>query len=363
MNKLGIALKLFFLIFVSFCYSQNINDSLSYSQKLRSGEFQFPFYLSEDDEIKLPIEYQIELNISELRDVSIKETDFYIAFETYVTTIRDTTEILKSGETIGFGPHDYFRVLYPESDKTYFDFPEYEGKVKYPKAKDSLSEFTSYYEFELPHKWDLRNYPFDTQKLKIIFQTIRDTSIVKIIPSLQFPPNINPNKFKFLLDGLNIKNITTEKEYLNSGSDFGNYVGGKRTSVEERLIFNINIDRTGSFLYFKLFFGGFLSFLISFLVYFIDSKYFETRITLSLGGIFGAVGNKYFVENSMPAIQVFTKADLINNLVVIFIILNIFIVIGQHTKSINLWKFEKNKFAAVFVFIAFIVLNYLSVVL
>ena len=37
-----------------------------------------------------------------------------------------------------------------------------------------------------------------------------------------------------------------------------------------------------------------LSFIISYLVFFIDKKYFETSITLSIGGIFGAVGNRYF---------------------------------------------------------------------
>ena len=72
---------------------------------------------------------------------------------------------------------------------------------------------------------------------------------------------------------------------------------------------------------------------------------------------------EYFVENTMPAIQVLTKADLINNLVIIFIIINIFIVIGQHTKSINLKWFEKNKFAAITVFLLFILSNSLVVVL
>ena len=111
----------------------------------------------------------------------------------------------------------------------------------------------------------------------------------------------------------------------------------------------------------KLFFGAFLSFLISYLVFFIDPEHFETRITLSLGGIFGAVGNKYFVENSMPALQVLTKADLINNLVIIFIILNIFIVIAQHTSKISLWKFENNKFSSIFIFLLFVFLNFLIV--
>mgnify|MGYP001026547872 FL=1 len=363
MFNLNNYLKLVFLVFVSFSYSQDVIDTISYSQKLRSGKFQFPFYLSNEDEIKFPIEYQIELNIQDLRDITIKNTNFYLTTDINYSSVRDTLEVLKSGDSLKFYPSKHVRFLYPESDRTYVSDIFFDGRFKYSKIKDSISQWSSYYEVELPHKWNLRNYPFDNQKLKVIFETKEDTSLVKISSSIQYPPKINQTDFKFLLDGFNIKDMTTDIEYFKSGVFSDNFIEGNRSSIFQRLIFNINIDRKGSFLYFKLFFGGFLSFLISFLVYFIDSRYFETRITLSLGGIFGAVGNKYFVENSMPAIQVLTKADIINNLVVIFIILNIFIVIGQHTKNINLWKFKNNKFAALFILIVFAILNYLTIII
>ena len=63
----------------------------------------------------------------------------------------------------------------------------------------------------------------------------------------------------------------------------------------------------------------------------------------------------------MPSLQVLTKADLINNLVVLFIILNIFIVIAQHKNKINLWRFEQNKFSALFIFALFALLNFLII--
>jgi hypothetical protein len=63
----------------------------------------------------------------------------------------------------------------------------------------------------------------------------------------------------------------------------------------------------------------------------------------------------------MPSLQVLTKADLINNLVIIFIILNIFIIIAQHTKKINLRKFENNKFSSIFIFALFVFFNFLII--
>jgi hypothetical protein len=344
----------------SFCFSQNQNDTLSYREKVRSGEFQFPFYLSENDDIELPIEFQIELNITEIRDLDIKKTNFYTVFDQYYTTIRDSLEVTVLGDSVRFSPIEYLTLIYPEGDKTYAGNAYFEDRFKHPQETDSITKWGRYTEVELPHKWNLRDYPFDTQTLKIVFESSKDTSLVRLSESKHFPPKIYQERFSYLMDGFNIKNMTTSKEYIESAV-LEDHVEGKRSSVYEKLIFNINVDRKGSYLYFKLFFGGFLSFLISFLVYSIDSKFFETRITLSLGGIFGAVGNKYFVENSMPSIQVLTKADFINNLVILFIILNIFIVIAQHTKKISLWKFENNKFSALFILTLFVILNFLII--
>ena len=147
--------------------------------------------------------------------------------------------------------------------------------------------------------------------------------------------------------------VFQQKKSLFISPNVNEYKDGKRREVYDELIFEILISRKGAFLYFKLFFGAVLSFIISYLVFFIDKRLFETRITLSLGGIFGAVGNKYFVESSMPEIQVLTKADLINNLIIFLIIVNIFLVIAQQNKKINVRLLEDNRNAAIFMLIIF----------
>lgn len=357
-----LSLLLFFTQGFAFATELIISDSLSYHQKLYSGDYPPYLKLEEDDLVKLPIEFEIELDVRQLRDIEIKNNFYYTTFSWAIYSPIDTVLVTKNNDTISYyDPQDFIKVIYPESDRAWNDSDFiYEGKYKHKHLKDSVIQWTKYSEFELPHKWELRNYPFDTQNFKIIFETTKDTSYVRLNPSKEYPPRIDPEKFKFIQDGYEIISLKTEKAHLGSGY-YGNYIEGEREEMVEQLIFNIKINRSGSYLFFKLFFGAFLSFLISYLVFFIDSEHFETRITLSLGGIFGAVGNKYFVENSMPALQVLTKADLINNLVIIFIILNIFIVIAQHTSKITLWKFENNKFSAIFIFLLFFLLNLLIV--
>tara|TARA_B100000886_G_scaffold175062_1_gene119890 strand:- start:6505 stop:7581 length:1077 start_codon:yes stop_codon:yes gene_type:complete len=344
-----------------FNLNSQVSDTLTYREKLNSGEY-VPFIkLTKEDKIQFPIKYYVEINIDEISDLDIKENHFYSKFwHTYYSHL-DTLEITKNNIPYYWYPEDYISLEYPESDRVFTMDYSMESKFYSETLNDSLNRFSRYVELELPHKWNLRSYPFDKQYLKYIFESGVDTSLQRIARFPDKPLNL-PKNFDFLMDGYKISEITAKNSFKET-TIYTDYVDGPRYKVVERLEFLVSIDRQGAFLYFKLFFGGFLSFLISYLVYFIEPKFFETRITLSLGGIFGSVGNKYFVENTMPAIQVLTKADLINNLVIIFIIINIFIVIGQHTKSINLKWFEKNKFAAITVFLLFILSNSLVVVL
>ena len=148
--------------------------------------------------------------------------------------------------------------------------------------------------------------------------------------------------FDFLIDGFSITsgNVEIQQDY----KAIENYTDSTRQGVFQTVDTTLDLNREGSFLYFKLFFGAILSFVISFLVFFIDPKEFESRITLCIGGVFGAIGNKYFVESSMPEIQVLTKADTVNNIMIILVILNIFLTIGQHNSKIKLEYFIKFSF-------------------
>ncbi|MAT49111.1 MAG: hypothetical protein CMA27_04705 [Euryarchaeota archaeon] len=370
-------------IFISVCifftisaYSQSDNLE-SYQERIRSGDY-YPYWeLTDEDNLQYPINHEMTINIQDLRDIKNNSDYFYLKIDWETFQKYDTLYVAKSNEEINL--YDIVPALvYPESDQVYtqwgYSYKGYinEDGVEYSEYdriyqeienhNDSNYVFTGYFEGLLPHKWDLRDYPFDKQNLKIVFRGTKDTSVVRMSESSLFPPKVNVNEFEYLLDGFDVTGVYTSSKYVDSGDNYG-FADGYRNSVVEDFSFNIVLDRKGSYIYYKLFFGAFLSYIISLLVFFIDKKLFETRITLSLGGIFGAVGNKYFVENTMPSIQVLTKADIINNLIIIFIIINIFIVIAQSTKKINLGLFENNKYSIILSLSIFILLNLLIVIL
>ena len=69
----------------------------------------------------------------------------------------------------------------------------------------------------------------------------------------------------------------------------------------------------------------------------------ESRVNLAVGAIFGAIGNRYFVDSTLPSVQIFTKADAINNLIIIMVVLNILIMILQNSDKTIFAKIQKNK--------------------
>ena len=240
-------------------------------------------------------------------------------------------------------------------DDVYSFQPWFANKIM-KDGSTQIFEHPGFYQNLIYHKWDLKNYPFDTQKLKIEFQVFADTS-VRVIKNSEKFESILLDKSS-IIDGWQYEGISADVYYKEEPTYTKIPTNlGERNAVTSVISYYISLKRDGLFLYFKLFFGTFLSFIISYLVFFIDKKYFETRITLSIGGIFGAVGNRYFVESIMPEVQILTKGDLINNLIIFLIVMNILMVILQNNAKIKNKYILNNKYPAIFCFITFVLLN------
>jgi hypothetical protein len=74
------------------------------------------------------------------------------------------------------------------------------------------------------------------------------------------------------------------------------------------------------------------------MVFLIPLKELESRINLAVGGIFGAIGSSAFVYDVLPVVNVFTKADAINNLIILMVVFNILVLLLQQMtfKRVNI---------------------------
>ena len=62
-------------------------------------------------------------------------------------------------------------------------------------------------------------------------------------------------------------------------------------------VFEITVSRSGSFLFIKLFVGTFLAYIMSLFAFTIKKRNFASRIDVSIGALFIAIGNKFFAES------------------------------------------------------------------
>jgi hypothetical protein len=169
--------------------------------------------------------------------------------------------------------------------------------------------------------WDLKHYPFDRQKLEIILEeSERDTNrLLLIADESEFEYNKEIDIKGWVVDSSTIKRGTTGYQ-----SDFGDPSLNGRSGYS-KIYYTIYLSRESVSLFFKLFTGVYVAFLVSFLSLFIKPTYVDPRFGLSIGGLFAAVGNKYVVDANIPESISFTLVDKIHDITFLFILLSLLV--------------------------------------
>ena len=321
-------------------------DSINTETKLRDykrgGEFYPEFPLSDNDSLEWPITYEITMEFQDIKNLDVKN-EIFTSVHTY-SSYRSIPNPYKweLGKEEGYDEEDYmidwahsddFQHNLKESELRFIDDPVL---LEYTNLNDSIffydnmvSKEARLIDSEFDLKWNLGNYPFDVQKLLFEFKASSDSSVVQLIPSKHFESTFVKN-MKNLKEGYRIVGITHRYEYQEIKTELIQVSPDlKRPTVLQSLIFELNVKRRGVVLFFKIFTGGILSYFISCMVFLVPVREFETRVTLAVGGIFGAIGSMAFVYEVLPVVNVFTKADAINNLIILMVVFNILVLLLQ----------------------------------
>lgn len=182
--------------------------------------------------------------------------------------------------------------------------------------------------------WDLEHYPFDHQKLEIVLEESElDTRRVLLLadkPKFEYNDKIDIKGWE--IDSLKIWSGVSEYK-----TDFGDVSIKNGKSEYSKVYYTIFLSRDSWALFFKLFTGCYVAFLVAFLVFFIKPIYVDPRFGLSIGGLFAAVGNKYVVDSNIPSSISFTLVDKIHDITFIYILSTILFSI------ISLKLYDKGK--------------------
>lgn len=187
----------------------------------------------------------------------------------------------------------------------------------------------------LKDSWRIGNFPFDTQKLRLSIENSQYDSRYMV-----FVPDTVGEHFdkRFTLNGWSIDSciiLAGTKVYETGFGDES--LSAPRTSYSNFRV-RLTISRDAMGLFWKLFLGMYIAFLISYCCFFIHSDGIDSRFGLSVGSLFAVVGNKYIIDSSLPESASFTLVDTLHGITLLFICM----VIGFTAYSLALVKKQQH---------------------
>ena len=189
--------------------------------------------------------------------------------------------------------------------------------------------------------WKIGNFPFDQQKLRLSIENSQYDSHSLVFAADTFGKHYDP---RFTLNGWNIDScvISTGIKIYETG--FGDETLAKPHTEYSAFRVRLSITRDASGLFWKMFIGMYIAFLIAYVCFYIHPDGIDSRFGLSVGSLFAVIGNKYIIDSSLPESTSFTLVDTLHGVTLFFI----FIIISATAFSLKLVKEGKEKRARKF---------------
>ncbi|HWI92078.1 MAG TPA: hypothetical protein VNT20_12430 [Flavisolibacter sp.] len=193
--------------------------------------------------------------------------------------------------------------------------------------------------------WKIENFPFDRQTLRFTIENSQYSA-----KSLVFVADTVGEHFdhRFTLRGWSIDSCT-----LSTGTRFYETGFGDETLSKPRVEYGVfrlrlSIARDAGGLFWKMFLGMYIAFLIAYVCFYIHADGMDSRFSLSVGSLFAVIGNKYIIDSSLPESTSFTLVDTLHGLTLFCI----FLIISATAYSLVLVKKNQIKKASRFDMIA-----------
>lgn len=179
--------------------------------------------------------------------------------------------------------------------------------------------------------WKINNFPFDQQRLRLFIENSQYDSRSMVFAADTVGKHYDA---RFALNGWVIDSCVVTTGVKKYETAFGDDRAAKPQSEYSNFRVRLVIDRSANGLFWKMFLGMYIAFLIAYVCFFIHADILDARFGLSVGALFAVVGNKYIIDSALPESTSFTLVDTLHG-ITLFCILA---VIVANTWALSLVK-------------------------
>ena len=205
--------------------------------------------------------------------------------------------------------------------------------------------------------WRIGNFPFDKQALRFSLENSQFDSHSCVFVPDTLGQHYDP---RFTLSGWHIDSCILATGIKPYETAFGDETVSKPHTEYSSFRVRLVITRSASGIFWKMFIGMYIAFLIAYVCFYIHPDGIDSRFGLSVGSLFAVIGNKYIIDSALPESTSFTLVDTLHGVTLFFI----FMIITATAYSLGLVKTKGIKTAMRFdmiiaqvILVLYIVLN------
>lgn len=185
--------------------------------------------------------------------------------------------------------------------------------------------------------WAIDNFPFDKQKLRFSIENSQFDSKSLVFSADTLGKHFDP---RFTLRGWRIDSLDISTGIKKYETGFGDESLAKPHTEYSNFKVRLQIARDAMGLFWKMFLGMYVAFLIAYMCFYIHTDSIDSRFGLSVGALFAVIGNKYIIDSALPESASFTLVDTLHGITLLFI-LSVIICTSYSLKLVKQDKMEK----------------------
>lgn len=179
--------------------------------------------------------------------------------------------------------------------------------------------------------WRISNFPFDRQSLRFSIENSQFDSRSLVFVADTVGSHFDP---RFTLNGWSIDSCLLSTRTRAYETGFGDESLPKPHTEYSAFVTRLVITRNASGIFWKMFIGMYIAFLIAYVCFYIHADGMDSRFGLTVGSLFAVIGNKYIIDSSLPESTTFTLVDTLHGLT----LFTIFTIITCTAYSLSLVK-------------------------